>query len=282
MILIIDSSYLCYSSMYALKGLSTKEMQTGVSFGFLNTVLSLAERFHTNEFIFCFDSKRSVRKRIYPEYKANRKDPDPEIKELISMMHPQREALQKEILPAIGFQNIFSQSGYEADDLIASIVMGFDEDFVVISRDNDLHQLLDYCTIYDPQTKSTLNREWFVITHGLEPPIWKQLKAIAGCTSDGVKGIEGFAELTTRKFLLGHMKETDKKYQRLMTDESKAIIDRNLKLVSLPMEGLKPIEELYRDKLSLDGFIDVCQKYNFQSFLNNRLDKWKKFINGEI
>jgi|LAHR01.1.fsa_nt_gb DNA polymerase I len=279
--LIIDSSYLCYSSMYSIRDLSSKDQQTGVLFGFLNTILSLSKRFKTNDFVFCFDSKRSVRKRIYPDYKENRKDYEPEIQRLIEVMRPQRELLQKEILPSIGFSNILMQSGYEADDIIAHLVIGFREDFVVVSRDSDLYQLLDYCRIYDIPTKTFLTKDSFKLTRGLTPKQWIQIKAIAGCPSDNIKGIDGFGEITARKYILGFMKETDKKYQRIFQHENMEKIQLNLRLVSLPMEGSLPIEEIRANCFDVDRFIDICQKYNFRSFLNEKLDQWKKLLNGE-
>ena len=58
-------------------------------------------------------------------------------------------------------------------------------------------------------------------------------------------------------------------------------IQRNLRLVSLPMEGSLPIEEIRANCFDVDRFIDICQKYNFRSFLNEKLDQWKKLLNGE-
>jgi len=279
-IIIIDCSYLCYRSAYALKGLSHQEVQTGVIFGFLNSLLGIAEKFKTNEFIFAFDSRRSIRKRLYPEYKNNRTEQPPEMKAIMLEMIPQRELLKNEVLKDIGFRNILYQVGYEADDVIAMVVLNFEGPFVVVSRDSDLYQLLSYCNQYDLETKVLLTKEWFEITHKLNPESWKMIKAIAGCTSDNVKGVEGFGELTARKHLLKLMKETDKKYIKIKSEESQEIIERNLKLVSLPMEGTEVIEDLEYDKLSFDKFIDVCIKYDFRSFMTTKRDQWKKFFDG--
>lgn len=280
--LIIDSSYLCYRAVYSMGSLSSKEMPTGVIFSFLNTILSLAKLFKSKDFIFTFDSRRSLRKRIYSEYKSNRTEQPYEIQELIKAMHPQREALQKEILPALGFKNIFSQSGLEADDIISVIVKDYDEDFVVISEDSDLYQLLDYCSMYSLKTKVLLTKTWFKATHGLEPDKWIWIKAIGGCSSDNVKGIEGFAELTSRKYLLGLMKPTEKKCERIQTDESKAIIKRNLELVTLPFPGTNPVE-LQENEFNFDEFINICVKYSFRSFLDTKkLSEWRDLLsNGE-
>lgn len=280
MILVIDVSNVCYMSMYSLRGLSTKDIETGVIFGFLNLLLTWSEKFKTNEIVFAVDSRRSKRKRIYPEYKENRSEQPPDILDLIKAMHIQRETILSEVLPAMGFSNIFMQAGYEADDVIASITQNFDEDFTVISSDNDLHQLLDYCTIYSPQTKATLTRDWYLRTHGLEPKSWIDIKAISGCTSDNIKGVPGFGELTARKYLLGFLQENSKAYSNLMSDDGQETYKRNLELVSLPMDGFKPIEDLPYDNLNIDGFMEVCHKYDFRSFINTtKFDKWKIFFN---
>ena len=87
MILVIDVSNVCYMSMYSLRGLSTKDIETGVIFGFLNLLLTWSEKFQTNEIVFAVDSRKSKRKRLYPEYKENRSEQPPDILDLIKAMH---------------------------------------------------------------------------------------------------------------------------------------------------------------------------------------------------
>jgi DNA polymerase I len=282
MILIIDSSYLCYRSQFALRGLNYKEQETGVIFGFLNYVLSLSEKFQTNRLVFAWDSQRSLRKRIYPAYKGNRATPDREMQDLRDIARPQKELLRAKILPEIGLINNFSQPGYEADDIIAKIVFCNNEDFMVVANDSDLFQLLDYCRIYDPALKQVMDRKWFQAKTGLKMSSdWAAVKAIAGCSTDNVAGITGVGEKTAIMYLKGDLKVGKTKYDSIISKAGQEVIKRNMPLVKLPFAGTKPIYNLQWNALNIDAFMEVCRKYNLMSFINTgKFEKWQKLLGG--
>ena len=71
--LILDCNYLAHRAKHVFGDLSHEGSMTGVIYGFLKDLLILSERFNTQRFIFCWDSKSSKREKIYPLYKANRK-----------------------------------------------------------------------------------------------------------------------------------------------------------------------------------------------------------------
>jgi len=74
MLIIIDSNYVAYAQKFALSsGLTYRGGRTEIIFGFLKTVFNMSRKFETERFIFCWDSKDSLRKELYPEYKANRR-----------------------------------------------------------------------------------------------------------------------------------------------------------------------------------------------------------------
>ena len=66
--ILVDGDNLGWISHYSQGELSVNDLYTGVIFGFLRQVFSLADRFETNQFVFCWDSRQSFRKKIYPEY----------------------------------------------------------------------------------------------------------------------------------------------------------------------------------------------------------------------
>jgi hypothetical protein len=157
---------------------------------------------NTKQIAFCFDHGKPKRARLYPAYKANRKPESIEDKEHRSERNRQINLLRNEYLPAIGFKNVFWQEGYEADDLIASIVRSNARltDIAILSSDKDLYQLLSpRVFMWNRGKKTTLQsfyQEW-----GIKPDRWAEVKAMAGCTSDNIEGIDGVGEKTAIKFL---------------------------------------------------------------------------------
>lgn len=274
--LVLDCSYIGHRAKYAMQNLSWKEKQTGVIFGLLSKTIELAVKFETNRIVFAWDSYKSLRKEIYDGYKLHTEELSKEDAQLIKFVHEQLLISRLEVLPKIGFRNSFVVSGYEADDVIASIVFklweagGKSSDSIVVSRDKDLYQLLNYCTMYDPETKAlytsdSLKEEW-----NCTPNQWRWVKAVGGCASDKVPGVKGVAEKTVIRYLHDELPVTSKAYRAIIN--GKEIIRRNELLTGLPFPGF-PDLALQSEEFFLDDFLDVCREYGFNSFT----DKTKKF-----
>jgi len=54
-------------------------------------------------------------------------------------------------LPQMGFRNVYHQTGYEADDLIAWCVARFPDEYIIVSKDNDLFILNKFGQIIPPE-----------------------------------------------------------------------------------------------------------------------------------
>ena len=283
--LVLDCNFLCYRSLHTLENLAFEERKVGVVFGFIKQMISLAEKFKTNQFIFCWDSRQSYRKLISPTYKGNRQRHfSPEEQETYDLGYAQFDELRQEVLPYLGFRNIFHQTGYEADDLIAWVVWRFPDDTVIVSSDSDLFQLLhndrfnsikiwNFKTIND---EGRFSKDWF----GLKPKKWVEVKSIAGCNSDNVAGVPGVGEITAAKYVAGLI-DSGKKVEDIR--KSKTLIDENRDLVALPFPGRKKINitEIYEDEISPDKFQVTFGQYGFRSLLyEDRMAKWKKAFFG--
>jgi len=267
--LILDCNYLAHRAKYVFGDLSDKGSATGVIYGFLNDILRLREEFDTERFIFCWDSDSSLRKKIYPQYKANRKDKEytKEELEFEREFRAQVEALQSSYLYTIGYRNIFCQAGYESDDIIAMVcktIVPNLEEGIIITSDHDLYQLLDNNIIcYNPQIKETMTKRKFENTFGIAPKQWIKVKAIAGCSSDNIKGIDKVGETTAIKYLIGELGEMSKAYKNIKAGW-KSVVLRNRPLVELPFKGTKSIQ-LTEDKISQKGWDKVTKSLNMKS-----------------
>jgi DNA polymerase-1 len=283
--LVIDSLSLAYRSVYSMPELSFNKNPVSVLYGFMLQLLKLAEKFNTNQFIFVWDSRKSYRKMECSTYKQREITDDK--KELIEKARIQFENLRKDVLPSMGFKNNYIQPGYEADDLIAFIIFRFPEEYTIVSKDEDLFQLLysgrKGCSVQLYNLTSIITEFDFKRIYGIEPRKWCDVKGLAGCPSDTVPGIPGVGKDTAIKYLTGILKDGKTK-DKIESEEGKKIFRDCFKLVALPYVGeisidvKNPVED---DLYSLD-FVDTFRKYGFNSFVeDDNFEKWRKAFNLE-
>jgi DNA polymerase-1 len=262
-ILLVDANFLAWRAHHSTGNLSHNGSTTGVAFGFLKEILALQELHRPDRIVFCFDSKHSKRKEVFPEYKDNRVY-DEHHREVCGQI----KRLRKEILPGVGFRNVFVSRGFEADDLVAALALALakGDEAVIVASDKDFYQLLSKrVSIWNPMKRVLYTRKAFREEWGLERPShWVTVKAIAGCGTDNVKGIEGVGERTACKYLNGTLKEGSAKWKAIKSTEGLAVWNRNLRLVGLPFEGLAaPV--LRDDEISAAKWIAWTGKLGFAS-----------------
>ncbi|RJQ26094.1 hypothetical protein C4577_04130, partial [Candidatus Parcubacteria bacterium] len=267
--LFLDSPYLCWRAYHTTGHLSYNSIPTGIVFGYLKTLLDLQDNFVTTKLVHCFDKGPSKRIELYPEYKGNRKHKSNDLSEdeimKLKAVKNQIIKLRKEYLPEIGAKNVFSQYGFEADDVIASLCNGLPEghEAVIVSEDHDLYQLLNSkIRIYSPRSKKIISEESFKREWGINPSEWVMVKALAGCSSDHIKGIKGVGEKTAVKHLRNELKQSSKVYSKILTEYS--ITERNLPLVRLPFPGTKDFV-LVEDRLSQSGWESLSDRLGLKS-----------------
>ncbi len=170
------------------------------------------------------------RKELYPDYKANREPPPPEFA-------PQETRILQ-IIREMGLP-LYEVPGYEADDLIATMVERLQNDFdmFLVSKDKDLRQLLtDHVRMYDPVTQETVTPEHLRATRGYGPEQSVDIQTLIGDATDNVPGIPGVGEKTAAQ-LLNEFGSIDAIYASLDKLKSKKKLCENLLA--------------YRDKLPL-------------------------------
>lgn len=277
--ILIDCNYICWTAHYKLKSLriTTDEghQLTGAIFGLIRQVIALSQMFKSNEFIFCFDGPNNKRKKIFPGYKKGR-DAD-ENKEERAAVNQQIELLCNEILPRLGFNNIFQQDGIEGDDLLAQAAYQMpDEECVIVSGDEDQYQLLDGITSqYLPVKNKVYTVNDFIKEFGISPSLWAAYKAIAGCGSDKIPGIRGMGPKKTLELF------KDPKWKKQLSEEDSKIYKFFLQLTDTPIEGTEELT-FYEDDLSVKAFIEVCEEYEFDSLILHDVENWERIISGDF
>lgn len=267
--LVLDSHFLCHRAFHTDKHLSWGGRPTGVTFGFLKSITSLKDEVHTDRVAFCFEHPLLFRRGIYPNYKKRRNavQRTDEEKVLYQGLITQISELQKKYLPKIGFKNIFSIRGMESDDIMAKIAQDLpdDEEAILVTSDLDLLQCLKpNVSIYSPQKKRILTQEWFEREYKIRPSQWALVKAIAGCNSDEVRGIEGVGEITALRYLRGELSTSSNAYQSIKSAPSRAIVRLNRKLVQLPYDGCPPVH-LQEDNVTREAWLEVCKSLGMRS-----------------
>jgi len=281
-ILIIDSHAIIHSVKYGMIHLSFNEQSVGVVLGFLRKVYSLSKKFDTNKFVFTWDSKRRARQKLYPEYKLNHSVKAPELVELDKLVYPQIDDLRLYAIPKMGFKNTFIQSGLEADDLIAVVSqIPTKEHKIIVSGDGDLYQLLTPdVSMYKVKVNKLYTLKDFQNDYNIEPNQWADVKKIAGCTSDHVKGVKGVGEKTAIKYLKGKLNPTSKTYQNILN--SKDIIQRNDILVRLPFPTTKTLTLNWNENFRIVDFLKVTEKFGLASLQTSAvLERWEKIFTME-
>jgi len=283
-ILLLDTSSVLHIIKHGNKNIKKKDQSTYIIFGFLLKLQLLMRKTKANICVFATDSmpEDSLRKKIYPNYKLKRNTKEKTEKELKldAMAWPQFDLVEQDILPSMGYSNIFNTKGFEADDIIGKICKTYrNNEIVIVTSDQDMYQLLtDTVCILKPSTNTYYTKAKFIKEYGIEPKMWKRIKSMAGCTSDEVKGVSGVGEKTALKFLKNELPTHYKTYESLTSREGKDIINRNKSLVILPFRGT-PNYKITEDRISKIKINNMAKKYNFPSICSD-LDDWYLTLKG--
>lgn len=259
-------------------------------------LLTIAKQFKTNDFIICWDAGISHRHTAYSQYKhrrwQKRQEMTPAEKKEHDSLLLQMLQLNHEILPRMGFKNNFIQLNFEADDLLAHWVnrlyalrkKDIYKRIIMVTTDADMFQCLDKCDIWFPTKKKLFTEKHFKERYGINVEDWAFAKAIGGCSTDGVTGIEGVSDpknpkSKSLKYIRGELTKGII-FDRICSREGKQIIDRNLPLVSLPYrEDLMKRMIRRRNTFTKRRFIKQFSRFRFISFLeDDYFAKWEKYF----
>jgi DNA polymerase-1 len=171
---------------------------TKATFVFVQWLLSLIQNRKPNYLAMAIDTGDEFvfRKEISPQYKAHR-PPIPED------FGPQERRILR-IVADLGIP-IFSKKGFEADDLIATLVhklrdKGFET--LIVSKDKDLRQLIDDSTkLYDVQADAVMDRQRMAGELGYSPAQAIDVQTLMGDSVDNVQGIPGVGEKTAARLI---------------------------------------------------------------------------------
>ena len=278
--LLVDGDNLFKIGFHGVREMYDNGDHLGGIYHFINILRRFLEEHNLDKVVVFWDgdSNSSIRKSIYPQYKANRRQ---DMNEYKYESYLQQKSRVKQYLEEIFVRQV-EMINNEADDLIAHYCkVATDEDVIIFSADKDLTQLIsEKVTIYSPISKQYFKNGDMITINKVEIPHYNVLltKVFTGDMSDNIDGIEGLGEKTLVKFfpdLLGkpcimdelldnarnnQQKKKPKALENILTGKTKNGIlgeefyNTNMKIVDLgnPLitdEGKELVEQIYTDTI---------------------------------
>lgn len=203
---LIDGHALAYRTYFALTrgggssfSTSTGEPTAGV-FGFVSVLLRILEQEKPDYLAVAFDTGKTFRDELFPEYKGTReKMPDD--------LRPQIERI-RQVVDAFNVPRLEVQN-YEADDVLGSVAreavaQGFG--VKIFTGDRDLLQLVDDRIIVNLPGKSLSDARDYMPEDvkeylGVRPDQVVDYKALVGDKSDNIPGVVGIGQKTAISLL---------------------------------------------------------------------------------
>ncbi|MGL2785850.1 DNA polymerase I [Helicobacter pylori] len=235
---LIDTFAYLFRSYYMSAKNKPLTNDKGFPTGLLTGLVGMVKKFYKDRknmpfIVFALESQTKT-KRIEKlgEYKQNRKDAP---KEMLLQIPIALEWLQK-----MGFTCV-EMSGFEADDVIATLATLSPYKTRIYSKDKDFNQLLsDKIALFDGKTEFLAKD--CVEKYGILPSQFTDYQGIVGDSSDNYKGVKGIGSKNAKELLqqLGSLEKiyenldlaknllSPKMYQALIQDKESAFLSKEL------------------------------------------------------
>ncbi|GAA8109694.1 DNA polymerase I [Helicobacter pylori] len=235
---LIDTFAYLFRSYYMSAKNKPLTNDKGFPTGLLTGLVGMVKKFYKDRknmpfIVFALESQtKTKRAEKLGEYKQNRKDAP---KEMLLQIPIALEWLQK-----MGFTCV-EVSGFEADDVIASLATLSPYKTRIYSKDKDFNQLLsDKIALFDGKTEFLAKD--CVEKYGILPSQFTDYQGIVGDSSDNYKGVKGIGSKNAKELLqqLGSLENiyenldlaknllSPKMYQALIQDKGSAFLSKEL------------------------------------------------------
>ncbi|WP_033746063.1 DNA polymerase I [Helicobacter pylori] len=277
---LIDTFAYLFRSYYMSAKTKPLTNDKGFPTGLLTGLVGMVKKFYKDRknmpfIVFALESQtKTKRAEKLGEYKQNRKDA-PE--EMLLQIPIALEWLQKMGFVCVGV------SGFEADDVIASLATLSPYKTRIYSKDKDFNQLLsDKIALFDGKTEFLAKD--CVEKYGILPSQFTDYQGIVGDSSDNYKGIKGIGSKNAKELLqqLGSLEKiynhlelaknllSPKMYQALIHDKESAFLSKEL--ATLERECIKEFDFLscaFPSENPLLKIKDELKEYGFISTLRD-------------
>jgi len=221
-LVLLDAHAIIHRAYHALPDFSsTKGEPTGALYGLVSMLIKIINDLSPDYLIACYDVPEPThRHEVYKEYKAGRKKIDDEL-----ILQLERS---KDIFKALNIP-IYSKAGFEADDVIGTIVSllknDSNTDIVIASGDMDTLQLVSgkKVQVYTLKKgiKDTIVYDEDAVKErfGFKPVLLTDYKGLRGDPSDNIIGVSGIGEKSAG-ILIQKFGTIENIYKTIKKDES--------------------------------------------------------------
>jgi DNA polymerase-1 len=199
---LIDGNSLAYRAFFALpESIGTSDGRpTNAIYGLASMLVKIIDEHHPAGVVVAWDAGMSGREKTYDLYKATRKPRPDLLREQWPHLMP--------LVEAFGYTNV-KVEGYEADDVIASIVRAAREqgiEVMVVTGDRDAYQLVaEGVRVMSTSRGITETKIYDVAAveerYGVPPELITDMMGLRGDTSDNIPGVPGIGEKTATQLL---------------------------------------------------------------------------------
>ena len=278
-LLIIDGHAVIHRAYHSIPKLTSNGQPVNALYGFYSMLLSAIFQIKPKYLIVCLDSPGpTFRQSEFVGYRAKRKAPD---RDLVSQLPLLKSTLEESQI------NTFAMGGYEADDLIATVVKKKSKnkdikETIIITGDKDLMQLVDDKTsllmpIRGLSETQIIKPEDVFQKLNVYPDQVVDLKALMGDSSDNYPGVAGVGPKAATQ-LLAEYKTLDNVYknldkiknslkEKLVTEKDNAYLSQKLAILidNIPIK-VKLSDSLWDQKI-VTNLKKLFKRYNFKSLL---------------
>lgn len=310
-VLIIDGMNIFVSVFAAVPQLNENGDHIGGVAGFIKSVGARIRQFNATRCIVVFDgsggSKR--RKKLYPDYKANRKGNKTTLNRWgeFDGYIDEQESMRKQFARIVEYMEylpitVISIDGIEADDTIAYITRSIYGDsyeglITIVSADRDFLQLVSpNVQIWSPIKKKLYDVELMRKEFDLPPKNYVLYRAFSGDQSDNIPGVNGVGLKTLKKrFPEVIEREVDIEHFIKIASEqieggsklklwknvvsNKEVLERNYKLMQLDNTDIPSSAEYLIEKFMSEPITNLNEFKVLKMFIEDGMDKSIKDLN---
>jgi DNA polymerase I len=199
---LIDGNSLAYRAFFALpESIGTSDGRpTNAIYGLASMLVKIIDEHAPAGVVVAWDAGMSGREITYDLYKAQRKPRPDLLREQWPHLMP--------LVEAFGYTNV-KVEGYEADDVIASLVRRAREEEIpvmVVTGDRDAYQLVGegvrvMSTSRGITETKVYDADAVLERYGVAPDLITDLMGLRGDTSDNIPGVPGIGEKTATQLL---------------------------------------------------------------------------------
>lgn len=286
-LIVLDGNALLHRAFHALPPLTSPDGQpVGAVYGFLSMIIRLQHDLQASHMAVCFDRpKPTFRNELFPEYQAQRPPMDEALVPQIGLTHQAVEAMS---IP------VFEQDGYEADDIIGSIIFKMKnlqsrliDQCIIVTGDRDILQLVvnDSVLVYMPVkglSEAKLYGENEVIERlGVTPSQIPDWKGLCGDPSDNYPGVSGIGPKTASDLIKrystieriyeaidsGTQEISPKIQEKLIRGKSDALLSKNLALIRTEVPIELDFKALQLQSFQSEETIAMLTRFGFPSLI---------------